>query len=348
MQIQLICCFEENEMGQKPTLKNVAQLAGVSEMTASRVLRGVGDVSDRTKEKVKTAARELGYVPNRIAGGLASRSVNLVAVIVPSIRNYVFPEVLTGISDALAESELQPVFGVSNYDLEQEERVINDMLSWQPQGIILAGLHHTEAAQKMLEAANIPIIEIMDCDGDPIDMCIGISHRQAGQDMARLIMERGYRKIGFVGTQMPLDFRAQKRLEGFKSELAQNDMQLSDEIYYDARSSIAKGRDMTVTLMERSPDLDCLYYSSDLLAVGGLMHCMTSGLSIPDDIALAGFNGLDMLDGLPTRLATTHVPRYEIGLRAAKAILARKENPDMPLKDKMQLLDISTEMADTL
>jgi LacI family gluconate utilization system Gnt-I transcriptional repressor len=279
---------------------------------------------------------------------LASRSVNLVAVIVPSIRNYVFPEVLTGISDALGESELQPVFGVSNYDLEQEEQVIADMLSWQPQGIILAGLHHTEAACKMLEAANIPIIEIMDCDGDPIDMCIGISHRQAGREMARLILERGYRNIGFIGTQMPLDFRAQKRLEGFKSELASDGLQLKDEIYYDERSSIAKGRDMTVTLLARSADLDCLYYSSDLLAVGGLMHCMTNGVKTPDDLALAGFNGLDMLEGLPTRLATTRVPRYEIGFQAAQAILARKENINQSQDSRKQQMGISTEIGDTL
>ncbi|WP_343563522.1 LacI family DNA-binding transcriptional regulator [Kiloniella sp. b19] len=337
-------------MNRKPTLKDVALLAEVSEMTASRVLRGVGDVSPKTRERVRHAVQELGYVPNRIAGGLASRSVNLVAVIVPSIRNYVFPDVLTGISDALSGSLLQPVFGISNYDPDQEERVIADMLSWQPRGLIIAGLHHTEIATKMLAAADIPIVEIMDCDGTPVDACVGISHRQAGQDMARLILERGYSRIGFAGTQMPLDFRAGKRLKGFEDTLGEAGLQLHDQIYYDEHSSTAKGREMTAALLERSPDLDCIYYSSDLLAAGGIMHCMSNGLTIPDDIALAGFNGLEMLDGFPIELATSHVPRYDIGFRAAQHVLDASRNRDSQASrpDLIDQLELKTSAGETL
>ena len=97
------------------TLRDVSEASGVSEMTVSRVLRNRGDVSDTTRERVLQAARRLGYVPNKIAGALASSRVNLVAVIVPSMSNLVFPEVLTGISETLESTGLQPVVGFTNY-----------------------------------------------------------------------------------------------------------------------------------------------------------------------------------------------------------------------------------------
>ncbi|MDA8585350.1 LacI family transcriptional regulator, partial [Rhodobacteraceae bacterium] len=105
------------------TLKDVSEASGVSEMTVSRVLRNRGDVSDATRDKVLKTAKALGYVPNKIAGALASNRVNLVAVIIPSLSNMVFPDVLTGISEGLDASPLQSVVGVTNYSPEKEEEV---------------------------------------------------------------------------------------------------------------------------------------------------------------------------------------------------------------------------------
>ncbi len=149
------------------TLRDVSEASGVSEMTVSRVLRNRGDVSEATRARVLQAAKELGYVPNKIAGALASQRVNLVAVIIPSMRNMVFPEVMAGISSVLEDTELQPVVGVTDYIPEKEERVLYEMLSWRPSGIIIAGIEHTEASKAMLKASGIPVIEIMDTDGTP-------------------------------------------------------------------------------------------------------------------------------------------------------------------------------------
>ena len=129
------------------TLRDVSEASGVSEMTVSRVLRNRGDVSDATRERVLEAARSQGYVPNKIAGALASQRVNLVGVVIPSLSNMVFPEVMTGISETLEDTGLQPVVGVTNYSPEREESVIYEMLSWRPSGMIVAGLEHTDAAR---------------------------------------------------------------------------------------------------------------------------------------------------------------------------------------------------------
>jgi hypothetical protein len=147
------------------TLRDVAEAAGVSEMTVSRVLRQRGDVSEKTRERVFAAARTLGYVPNKIAGALASNRVNLVGVVIPSLSNMVFPDVLGGIGSVLDDTPLQPVVGTSKYDPEHEEHVIYEMLSWRPSGLIVAGLEHTEAARAMMANAGIPVVEVMDVDG---------------------------------------------------------------------------------------------------------------------------------------------------------------------------------------
>ncbi|OYW59672.1 MAG: LacI family transcriptional regulator, partial [Rhodobacterales bacterium 12-65-15] len=179
------------------------EASGVSEMTVSRVLRNRGDVSPATRERVLEAARTLGYVPNKIAGALASQRVNLVGVVIPSLSNMVFPEVMTGISSVLDGTGLQPVVGVTNYLPDREESVIYEMLSWRPSGMIVAGLEHTDAARAMLGRAGIPIVEIMDIDGVPVNHAVGISHHRAGRQMGEAIIAAGYRRIAFLGTQMP-------------------------------------------------------------------------------------------------------------------------------------------------
>ena len=162
------------------TLRDVSDACGVSEMTVSRVLRKRGDVSEATRRRVLAAAKELGYVPNQIAGSLASQRVNLVAVIIPSLSNMVFPEVLNGVNQVLEDTPLQPVVGVTDYMPEKEERVLYEMLSWRPSGVIIAGLEHSDATRAMLKNAGIPVVEIMDVDGRPIDAMVGSSFSFAG------------------------------------------------------------------------------------------------------------------------------------------------------------------------
>jgi LacI family gluconate utilization system Gnt-I transcriptional repressor len=308
---------------QRPlTLRDVSEASGVSEMTVSRVLRNRGDVSEATKLRVLEAAKRLGYVPNKIAGALASQRVNLVALIIPSLSNLVFPEVLTGISQVLDDTPLQPVVGVTNYRPEREEAVLYEMLSWRPSGVIIAGVEHTDATRAMLRAAQVPIVEIMDSDGEPVDAMVGISHRRAGREMARAIVAEGYRRIGFLGTKMPLDHRARKRFEGFTEALAKAGLEVADQEFYQGGSALAKGREMTEAILGRRPDLDFLYYSNDMIGAGGLLWCLDRGVDVPGRIGLAGFNGLELLDVLPRQLATMDACRLAIGREAARIVVA--------------------------
>lgn len=336
-----------NKIKRPLTLRDVSEASGVSEMTVSRVLRNKGDVSVATRQKVQDAAKSLGYVPNKIAGALASQRVNLVAVIIPSLGNMVFPEVLSGISETLEDTDLQPVVGVTDYMPEKEEKVLFEMLSWRPSGVIIAGLEHSEASQAMLQQAGIPVVEIMDIDGEPIDTCVGISHRRAGRKMAEEIIAAGYKRIGFMGTKMPLDHRARKRFEGFTRTLAKAGIEIADQEFYSGGSALAKGREMTAKMIERTPDLDFLYYSNDMIGAGGLLYLIEQGIDIPKQVGLAAFNGVELLDGLPRQLATMDACRRDIGVKAAQIIAMRNKGEVM---DEGQVIALRPTLApgDTL
>lgn len=323
---------------QRPlTLREVSEASGVSEMTVSRVLRNRGDVSESTRKRVLAAAKELGYVPNKIAGALASQRVNLVGVIIPSLSNMVFPTVMTGISEVLENTALQPVVGVTDYTPEKEERVLYEMLSWRPSGVIIAGLEHSPASRAMLENAGIPVVEIMDVDGTPVDAMVGISHRRAGRIMAESIIKAGYKRIGFLGTKMPLDHRARKRFEGFTQALAKAGIEIADQEFYSGGSALAKGREMTEAMLKRTPDLDFLYYSNDMIGAGGLLYLLEAGIDVPGQIGLAGFNGVELLEGLPRKLATMDACRLEIGRKAAQIIAARQSDDDTEIESIVEL-----------
>jgi LacI family gluconate utilization system Gnt-I transcriptional repressor len=149
---------------------------------------------------------------------------------------------------------------------------------------------------------------------------VGISHRRAGREMAEAIVAAGYRRIGFLGTKMPLDHRARKRFEGFTEALAKAGIEVADQEFYSGGSAMLKGREMTEAILKRTPDLDFLYYSNDMIGAGGLLYCIANGIDVPGQIGLAGFNGLRLLDGLPRKLATMDACRAEIGREAARII----------------------------
>lgn len=308
-----------------PTMHDVARIAGVSQMTVSRVMRGTGYISKDVRKEVVRAAREIGYVHNRLAGGNATYDNPIVGVVVPTMQNRVFTEVLSGINETLDESGLRPVFGVSEYSLENEEDLVFDLLSWRPRGLILPGLEHTTPLRKIVAQTGVRVAEIMDIDGEPISACFGFSHGKAGQDMAKHMIERGYRRFAYIGSQGGLDLRATKRFEAFAKGVAKAGAQFVAIEKSDEASSMNVGRHMTAKMTGRKDAPDAIYFANDDLAAGGLMHCLAESIAVPDQVALAGFNGLGFLSALPKMITTTVTPRFAIGAAAANWILEAPE-----------------------
>lgn len=317
------------ERKSKVTVKDVALRAKVSESTVSRILRNKGPIADETRDKVMEVVQTMGYVPNRIAGSLASLNSNLVGVIVPSLSNIVFPEVLQGIHAGLeAHNHMQAVISISDYDLDKEEAMIRGLLSWKPAAVLTAGFEHTDATRRMLELSDVRVVEMMDIDSEPIDIAVGMSHCAAGKETARHLLARGYRRFGYVGHNWDRDYRARLRHLGLTQALAESGLSIMAEAITPGASSVGAGRAMTAQLLGGTPSVQAIVYSNDDMAVGGVFHIMGTGLSIPNDIAVFGFNGLDIGQEMPQPLSTIRSNRFMIGKRAIDAVLEDPQRPD--------------------
>ncbi len=313
---------------QAITLADVAKRAGVSEITVSRVLRDVGPLADETRARVRAAVDEMGYVPNRLAGTLASAVSGLVGVSVPSLSNVVFPEVLRGIHAGLESSGRQAVIGITDYDLETEEKLIGSLLAWKPAAMIVVGSDHTEVTIRRLRQSGVRVAELMDSDATPIDLAVGMSHRAAGHATGRHLISRGYRRFGYVGHDWTTDRRARSRYDGLRAALQESGLLLTGEKLHPGGSSTEAGRLMLANLLTEHPSVEVVIFSNDDMAVGGIFHCMATGVRPKTDLGLLGFDGLEIGQALPQPLSTIRSNRFLIGRLAAEKIL---QQPDRPI-----------------
>lgn len=307
---------------RRPTLRDVAQAAGVSEMTVSRALRGAGVVSKATRERVGAAVDRLGYVPNRLAGSLATSRSGQVAVIIPSLVNHVFTEVLSGASAVLEKAGYDAVIGISDYNLEREEKLIRSMLSWRPAGLIVPNRVHTERARGMMRGAGIPIVQLMNITPAPIDISVGVDQEGAARALARYMLGRGYRRFGYVGWNAD-DHSAMARSRVIEAELAARGCALTVATRFDRPVNFADGKAGLGALLAAAPETDAVFFSNDTAATGGMIHCIEAGIDVPGRLAIAGFSGLESGQNLPRPLTTIRTNRLDIGRTAARCVLNR-------------------------
>lgn len=311
------------------TLADVARAAGVSEITVSRVVRARGPIAPETRARVEAAIARVGYVPNRLAGGLASAGSDLVGVVLPSLSNSVFPDVLRGLNAALGAGGLRTLVAVTDYDLDAEREAVTALLAWRPAALIVAGLEHRPETAALLKASGVTVVELMDVEGEPIDLAVGMSHTAAGAAAARRLVSRGRSRIGYVGHGAK-DLRAAKRRAGLEAALAKVGLRLEGARRTDDSSSVASGRAALACLLAERPDLDAVVFSNDDMALGGVFHCMAEGVAVPDRLALIGFNGLDLAAALPRPLTTVRTAREDVGRIAGEHVLARRRGEEPP------------------
>ncbi|MEM7694169.1 MAG: LacI family DNA-binding transcriptional regulator [Pseudomonadota bacterium] len=308
----------------RATLRDVARLAGVSEISVSRVMRGASNVSLDMRERVVLAANTLGYTPNRVAGALKTQQSNQVAVVVPSMSHAVFPEVLDGIESVLSAHGLCAVLGVTRYDPAHEINVVRELLSWSPMGMILTGADADPAIERMVAAQDTPVVQIMDVEGRHIGASVGICHRAAGRAAADALVDRGFSRPAYVGAWRERPVRSRLRREAFAGQLAARGAPLLATKIMDAPSSAPVGRAAVAALLEADPTLDSVFFANDDLAVGGLFHAMAAGLSVPGQLGILGFNGIPLGEALPIPLTSLATPRFAMGATAARLLVEGK------------------------
>jgi len=308
----------------KISLFDVAKAAGVSKMTASRVLRGGGGYSDKTHALVMEQVELLGYLPNRLATVFAGeQSSTFIGVSIPDLGNEVFAHVLEGIDRKLGSFGHQTVLGLTQHTLQAEEDWIRTVLSWQPAGLILTGRTHSTRANEMLRNSGIPICEIWDLNSSPLDMSVGINHFDAGFDMGRFLVGAGYRNIGYVGTSHDTANAATTRLAGFVKAVESGGGAVTKQLCLHDTAAYYPGFYGTEQLLTSAPALDCIFFQNDAMAFGGMQYCAAKGLRVPVDIGIAGWGDLPVASVLPKRLTSMHVPHLKLGQAAAEMMMSR-------------------------
>ena len=313
---------KNQQNGTAPTMLDVANRAGVSAMTVSRALRNGASIAIETRDRIKTAIDELGYVLDQSAGSLSSKRTAFVAALIPSINNSNFADTARGLTDALAGSGLQLLLGYTDYSVEKEEQLVESMLRRRPEAIVVTGGAHTLRARKLLENAGIPVVETWDLPKKPIQHVVGFSNADASSALVKHLYHEGYRKIAFIGGTTNRDTRGADRRAGYEAAMAELGLAKSHVISFGTPPiTMKQGGEAIVQLMEQWPDVEAAICVSDLSAFGALMECQRRGWQVPTRVAIAGFGDFEISGTCYPAITTVGVNCFDIGHKTGSLLL---------------------------
>lgn len=307
------------------TMTTVANIARVTQATVSRAINTPEKVSQKTLDKINDAIALTGYVPNLVAGALASSKSKMIAAVIPSITNIVYAAMAQKFSKTLRESGYQTILVESDFSEEEEEALVTSLLSRRPDGILLTGIHHSSDCRRQLLAAKIPVVEVWDYTENPIDICVGFSHTDSGIEAANYAVEKGYTKAAAVSAG---DERAKRRRDAFCNRFEKLVCRKTKLIDFEGAATIKRGRDAMRRLIEQGFDNGIIFCSSDLLAHGVLIEAQVQGISIPDKIGVIGFGDQDYAEDTIPPLTSIKVDRSKLGKEAANLLLMRINSND--------------------
>lgn len=304
------------------TLHDVARLAGVSPITASRAINKPEQVSPALLKKVEDAVARTGYVPNRIAGGLASSKSKLIAAVVPSTVISVFNETIESLNNTLFDRGYQLMLGQSDYSADREELLLDSVIGRRPDGIFLTGVMQPGKGRTRLMASGIPVVETWDLTPTPIDMLIGFSHADIGLAVAKYFLDKGKKQFAVIRAG---DERADRRTVAFNAAIFEAGLPEPFIVNVGSERSLRSGRQAMAKILSNAPKSDAVFCSSDLLALGALTEARAQKISVPSKISVMGFGDVPFVADMLPALSTVRINGGKIGELAAKYLIDRAE-----------------------
>jgi LacI family gluconate utilization system Gnt-I transcriptional repressor len=315
-------------------ITDVAAAAGVAPMTVSRVINTPDRVSPATAARVRAAIERLGYVPNLIAGGLSSRRSRTVAAIVPTIAHPMFAGLVQSFTDAMREAGYQVMLSLSGYDNNGDEALVRAILGRRPDAMLITGATYTQAAWQMLMEARIPVVEIWELTGRPVDMQVGFDHAELGAAVARFFLAKGHdRFVAFSAA----DSRAVARTRGFTDAAQRAGAAVLTTPVVPAPSTIAAGREALRALLPELTARTALFCSSDSLAFGAITEARQHGIAIPGLLSVCGFGNFELSSASEPPFTTINVEGAASGRTAAELLLRRLAGDAPRESDRIQV-----------
>ncbi|MEM6617338.1 MAG: LacI family DNA-binding transcriptional regulator [Pseudomonadota bacterium] len=302
-------------------MRDVAEAAGVSRMTVSRALREDSPVSPETRDRILKVVRDMNYVPDQLAGSLTTKRSRFVAVLVPSLNNLHFGETVQALTEELEAIGQQILLGYTAYSSAREEQIVEAMIRRRPEAIVMSYDGHTDRTMQLLSDASVPVIELWERPDDPIQHTVGFSNHDAAAALTNALIDRGYRNIAFLGEADDAWTRGAARRRGWQTAMENARLSTHRLVMTGLPPlSIEDGAEAAPQLLERFPDIDCLFCVSDAPAFGALSALTSAGIKVPDDIGIAGFGDFEVSRFSTPGITTVSIDPIAIGRETGRLL----------------------------
>ncbi|MWP48274.1 MULTISPECIES: substrate-binding domain-containing protein [unclassified Gilliamella] len=302
------------------SLQDIANLTGVTKMTISRYLKNPKQVSEKNQEKIAKVLKEIQYIPNLAPQIMLGSRSHCIGIVIPSFKNQIFTEVLAGIESVASAHNYQTIITNYNYDKQLEEEKIINLLSYNVDALVLMEKEHTQTTLQYLKTANIPVVELMDITKTFFDIQVGFDNEQAAYDMTLQMIESGKKNIIYFNSIASA--RDSQRYKGYQCVMKQSGL-TPRQIIPNAISSIDLGKSLFHQAIQKYPDMDGILCTNDDMAIGVLLECQNYQIPVPEQIAIAGFHGLEIGRANNQKIATVITPRFEIGKVSIELLLQK-------------------------
>jgi LacI family repressor for deo operon, udp, cdd, tsx, nupC, and nupG len=309
-------------------IADVARLAGVSTATVSRVLASPDQVRPKTHALVMEAVRRSGYTPNGIARNLRTRRTMTVLAVVPNLANPVFAQILRGIDDELTQSGYGIVIGSLDNCQGREARYVDLALSQQFDGVLLMNGRIPESGKRSMREAGVPIVAVCATIPEARIPSVVVQDREGSREAARHLLGLGHLRLGYIAGPAGNVIETERFL-GFLEGMQEAGLSRRDVVRWEGRFSFAAGVAAADAFLRLKNRPTGVFGACDESAIGFIKAVRTSGLRVPDDVSVMGFDGIEFADYLEPALTTLQQPLYDLGQAGARAVLqAMSKDPD--------------------
>jgi LacI family transcriptional regulator len=323
-------------MADRPaTLRDVAAAARVHPATASRALNPETRilVSEDTARRVTAIANRLGYRPNPVARSLRTRRSHTVGVLIPDLNNPLFPPIVRGLEDKLAEADYVALIGNTDADPSRERMIFEQMRARHVDGFVLATATLHDRLLAEAAEAELPVVLMNRLSREYSFPAVSVDNEQGARMAVTHLARLGHTHIAHVAGPQEASTGV-GRLRGFREGLAAHRLEVSENlIAYASRYTVEEGTRCARELLARRADgFTAVAAANDMLAVGCYAALEEAGLHCPDDISVIGFNDMPFIDRLRPPLSTVRFPHYQLGTEAAQLLLERIDGGEGPVK----------------
>jgi LacI family transcriptional regulator len=311
-----------------PTIKDIAEETGFSYATVSRALNNMYGVKPDTRDKIMSVARARGYTPNAIARGLVKKQTHSIGLIIPDISNPFFPEVASGVEDGAREKGYSVFLCNTNYESEREAHYLQLLVEKRVDGIILASGFQSSPSINPISSSMPPVVSLCSRFDNVNSSFVMIDNERGGFLATKHLIEQGYQRIGFIGTHGEGVTESQ-RFKGYRQALAKFNLPFEESLVFAGNLKRETGYQIIKRIIAGKDYPRALFVENDLMALGVIQGIKESGLRIPGDMAVVGFDDIAFASFPEIGLTTVRQPKYEMGKLAAEILLERILNKEI-------------------